>query len=320
MEHKMLIVATHGLTVRRLLGGVLTLLLAACDSGGSTETSQVAARVNDEEISVHQVNFLLQRQPPPPAEAATAGRRVLERLIDEELAVQRAKALKLERQPDVLMALESARRDVLARAYSERIAKGLAAPESQQISSFYSEHPELFKNRKVYQLQELLIEAPADQVETLRTALLASKSISGMTDFLRTKSIRFTGSQAVRAAEQLPIPELASIAALAAGEPLIRESPTGLQVVVVAGTRSEPVDEASASPFIERYLLNEQRRRILDQERRSLRQSATIEYMGAYRDDSSNVANGVEARAAVPASGASSPPDDTILKGLRGLK
>src|SRR5215213_997009 len=59
-------------------------LLAGCsDKKEDKPATQTAARVNKEEITVHQINFMLQQQRAlPPEQAASAGKQVLERLID----------------------------------------------------------------------------------------------------------------------------------------------------------------------------------------------------------------------------------------------
>jgi EpsD family peptidyl-prolyl cis-trans isomerase len=104
--------------LRTSLGVTMALgLFAGCSDKNPKTATQVAARVNDGEISVHQVNFLLQQREVRQEEAEAASRQALARLIDQELAVQKALDLKIDRQPAVLQALEAAKRDVLARAY-----------------------------------------------------------------------------------------------------------------------------------------------------------------------------------------------------------
>ena len=89
---------------------------------------QVAAKVGTEEISVSQVNQLLRRTSTAgtsPQTAQAMGREVLEKLIDQQLAVEQAKETKLDRSPDVVSQIEAARREILARAYLQQIAAGL---------------------------------------------------------------------------------------------------------------------------------------------------------------------------------------------------
>ncbi len=83
----------------------LTLGLTACgDKESKKPTSQVAAKVNAEEISVHQINYVLSRTPAlanVPADKAPAVRReVPNKLIDQQLACQQAIESKLDRSPD----------------------------------------------------------------------------------------------------------------------------------------------------------------------------------------------------------------------------
>ena len=71
--------------------GLVAGLLAGCGDKKDKASSQTAAKVNKEEITVHQINQLLaQQRGLAPAQAASASAQVLERLIDQELALQKA--------------------------------------------------------------------------------------------------------------------------------------------------------------------------------------------------------------------------------------
>ena len=85
-------------------------LLAACGGGDGDKkpATQVAAKVNSGEISVHQVNQVLQRQPGlKPEQVQAVSRRVLDGLVDQELAIQQATEQKLDRDPRVVSAIEA---------------------------------------------------------------------------------------------------------------------------------------------------------------------------------------------------------------------
>src|SRR5918993_1780660 len=95
----------------RSSGGLALALVAAATlllgCGGSDKkdkpATQTAAKVNKEEITVHQINFLMgQQRGLPPEQAASAGRAVLERLIDQELTLQKASDQKIDRDPRVV--------------------------------------------------------------------------------------------------------------------------------------------------------------------------------------------------------------------------
>ena len=94
----------------------MALVLVACGGGDKKDkpASQVAAKVNKEEISVHQINFVLQQQRGlKPEQADAVSRQVLERLIDQELALQKAQELKIDRDPRVVQQIEADRKSVV---------------------------------------------------------------------------------------------------------------------------------------------------------------------------------------------------------------
>jgi EpsD family peptidyl-prolyl cis-trans isomerase len=247
--------------------------------------SQTAAKVNKEEITVHQINFVLaQQRGIPPAEAASAGKRVLERLIDQELEVQKAGEQKLDRDPRVVQAIEAARREVIARAYLEKVGLGAPKPTPEEINKYYEAHPNLFSARRVYQFQEMQIVASPDQVEAIKAKAAASKNTAEFVSYLQANNIRFTGNEATRGAEQIPMANLDRIAAMKDGQSLFQPTPTGVTVLYLAASRSQPVDLQRATPAIEQFLLNERRRTLLEDDRVALRKAAKIEYVGSYAE------------------------------------
>jgi len=264
------------------LMAVCVLALAGC-GGGKNKATQSAAKVNKEEITVHQINYVLQQQRGvPPAQAASAAQQVLERLIDQELAVQTAKSKDIDRDPQVVQQLEAAKREIIARAYIERVGSGASKPSPEDIKKYYNDKPALFKDRHIYTLQELRIEAKPEQVSELRAKLQESAAVSDFTAFLKEKGYRFASNQLTLAAEQVPLGSLDSFASMKDGQSLLNTSPSGVQVVTMVSSRSQPLDEAQAFPAIEQFLLNERKRRIVEEDLKALRATAKIQYLGEY--------------------------------------
>ena len=259
-------------------------LMAGCgDKKSDRGAAQVAARVNKEEITVEQINLALQQQRGlKPDQAETASRQVLERLIDQELAVQKAAELKLDREPRVMQQLEAARRELLSRAYLEKAGEAAGKPTPDEVARYYESTPALFKERRIYSLQELTIEVKPEQVAQLRRQLEEAKDTNAFVEYLKANDIRFNATQAVRAAEQLPLPSLGTFAAMKDGQAILTVAPNGAQVIVLAGSRSQPVTLEQATPAIEQFLLNERKREVLVKDIKALRDAANIQYVGKY--------------------------------------
>lgn len=305
-------------------------LLTACGGDKGDKASQTAAKVNKEEITVHQINFVLQRQPGlKPEQAEAASRQVLERLIDQELAVQKAQEQKLDRDPRVVQQIENAKREIIARAYAERVGESVAKPSNDEITKYYNDKPALFKDRRIYSLQELQIEAKPEQFETIRAKLAAAKNLNEFAEYLKSADIRFNGNQAVRAAEQLPLAGLDAIAKMKDGDSMVSPSPNGITVLFLVSSRSQPVDEARARPAIEAFLLNQRKGEAVQKDIKALRDSSKIEYVGKFAQAASAPggavpqvlpsASDIVAPAAAPAPAASGLDPASISKGM-GLK
>ncbi len=255
--------------------------LAGCGAKDNAAT-QTAARVNKEEITVHQIGALLSQQTAKPEQVQQVERQILERLIDRELAVQKAIDLKLDREPKVVQAIEDARQEIIARAYADKLGSGASRPTPADIKKYYDEHPALFSERKIYQLQEFAVTADTKQVEALKAALPPIKTADELVVYFKANNLKYAANQTVRAAEQLPLSLLPLLARMNEGQTLLNTTPSGVQVVVLRGARSQPVDEERASAAIEQFLLNEQKRKLMADDLKALRAAAKIEYRGRF--------------------------------------
>ncbi|MBX3604376.1 MAG: EpsD family peptidyl-prolyl cis-trans isomerase [Piscinibacter sp.] len=271
----------RALGARRLLLPGITLLLAAC-SGSGNET-QIAAKVNKGEISIHQVQTVLQRQPRQiandPSERATA--RVLEVLIDQELAAQAGADIGLDKDPRVVQAIEAARRELVARAYQERTAEKVVGPSSDEIDRYYDEHPELFAQRKLYVLRETGFD-PEANVATVQSVVERAGSLEEIEKGLRDARVRFSGRALAHAAEDLPLDVLRRVASLGVGQSAMVSAPGATRIFTVLQALDAPVDRRTASGAIGAYLLNERKGTAVSAEMRRLRDGARIEYVGNF--------------------------------------
>lgn len=294
------------------------LLLTACgERPPEKKATQVAAKVNDGEISVHQINYLIQRMPGIPLDQATAVKRqLLENLVDQELAVQQALAAKLERTPDVMQAIEAARREILARAYLDQASSAKTAPSAEEIRKYYAENPALFAERKLYQLEEASFASTPEAVASVRSQIAKGKSAGEIVAALKAEGVPVGGSVGVKPAEQIPLEVLPKLAAASIGQPLLVENAGRAVLLTVLGSKPDPVDEGKASPVIASFIANQQKADAVRQTVKALRDKATIEYVGEF----TNTPPPATAETAAPAKAAETGKDAAITKGVAGLK
>lgn len=278
------------LLTRRLVVSCVVVASASLVSGcGKKEkaATQTAAKVNKEEITIHQINFVLSQQARalPPEAAASANRQILEHLIDQELSIQKAEEKKIDRDPKVVQQIDAARRDIISRAYFERIGEGAPKPTTEAIGAYYESHRALFAERRIFNFQEINVEATAAQVEPLKKALVNSKSLAEFIGFIKTNSFHYSLNEAIRGAEQLPIASVDQFAKMKDGQSMFNLRPGGVQVIYLSSSSTQPVDLQRATPAITKFLINERRRKLIADDLQSLRAAAKIVYVGDFAAD-----------------------------------
>jgi hypothetical protein len=241
--------------------------------------------------------------------------------------VEQALEKKLDRSPEVVMAIESARREILARAYIEQVTASMAKPTVDEAKKYYSEHPQLFSERRVYNIQEIVLPASAGVGEELRSMLDSGKSMENIAQWLKGKDIKFAAGTATRSAEQIPLELLPKIHPLQVGQGLILQSPQTVTVMRLVAAQSVPVTEEAALPRIQQVLGNQRAMEAAKQEFKTLKAKAKITYMGEFSDaatsSASQPAAGTVAERdgnAVGLKSSAAPTDIAVEKGVLGLK
>jgi EpsD family peptidyl-prolyl cis-trans isomerase len=272
-----------------LLVIVLSVGVAACgkkeEAGAKNGDTQVVAKVNGDEITIHQVNFLLSRMGPMnEAQGKVAAKQVLSNLVELQLLKQKAIEAKLDKDPNVLQALESQKDQFLAQAYLQKQMTSAPKPSASEIDDFYNSHPELFAQRRVFRLQELIVAIKKEQYAETEAALKPIKSISGVAAFLKEKNYLFTLNSNVKSAEQLPMELLKKLQPLKDDEVMVVPTDKSFNIVHIAASKTEPVTRDKAKPVIEQYFLNQNKSTLAQKEVAALNEKAKIEFVGAFKD------------------------------------
>ena len=275
------------------------------DKAASKAQTQVVAKVNGNEITVHQINFALQRLAPQnEAQDKEGSKQVLRSLVEQEMLYQKALETKLDRDPQVVQALEFSRRQYLAQAYMERQMKPIK-PSEDDIKAYYKQHPELFEQRRVYRTQDVLATMSEQQQAELQKELEKSKkSLADIAEWLKARNISFKAGNSVHVPEKLPPNLLSRISKLQDGQMGTLSSPDGTLLIHMLGSQVQPATEAQAKPAIERLLQNQKRQEAAKQELIRLKAAAKIEYVGKFGEG----APGAAASASAPAAAAAPAP------------
>lgn len=271
------------------LVGAMSLGIGACSNKDTNKpASQVAAKVNSEEISVHQINFVLSRNAAfanvPADNVPLVRREVLNKLIDQQLAVEQAVKQKLDRSPEVVMAVEAARNEILARAYIEKVARARVIPTEEDAKKYYAENPALFADRRIYNIQEIVLPTTPSLAQQLREMLNAGKSMAEVSEWLKRRDIKFTGASATRSAEQIPLELLPQIHTLDDGQAIVLEASQNITVMRVLASQSAPIAEEAALKRIQMFLGNLRTTEAAERELKDLKSKATISYLGEFSE------------------------------------
>lgn len=259
----------------------MAVVLQACDKPAGEGVA--AAKVNGATISTAMLEHEAKKLGEMSAEQRKqASGQLLRNLVDQDLLAQKAVAEKLDQNAEVLLALEEARRRVLAQAYVDKLTAGVAAPTEQEITDYFNQHPELFSERRLYRLQEISIQVTPDNVETVKARLTGTNNLNELVAWLKAQQIPARVTQTAKAAEQLPGEILPRLARMKDGQAMTVNAPNSLNILVMAGSQLQPVTLEQARGSIARFLANGKKRDAAAAALKDIRAQAKIEFLGEY--------------------------------------
>lgn len=279
---------------------LLLVLIVTTGCGKKEEAAtQVAAKVNGDEITVHQINNILTRSQNITSEVSVqAKREILHRLVDQQLVRQKAIEKKLDRSPNVMQTIEVAKSEILARAYLEQIAAALPQPAPWEIQKYYSEHPELFVQRRLFDIEEFVLVAEDEVAAGLHEQVSRARSMQEIAAWLRSHGTNFVANYGVRAADQISLEILPKVQAMKEGQIQLNDAGGGrFQVIRLVASKEDPMDEATAAPRIGQFLLNLRSSEMIAKEMKQIKEHAKIEYVGEFAGGAST--SEVDVKAAV---------------------
>ncbi len=300
--------------LRRLAAATCLVAVAACDGGDTKRVGQTLATVNGAAITVHQVNAELSdmagRTGAKPAELH---QRALEKVVERELLAAQAVQAKLDRDPAVMMALERGRSQVLAHAYLQSQASA-ATPTKVEIDDYIDKHPQLFSQRKVYDLRYLAL--PSSSMNGDVAAMVdRAASLDELAALLGAGKIAFSRGQSYRSSTELPEPVLASIDVVTKRPTFVMRDRERTLLASLSYVREDPVTGVQARQQVAQFLSNRNSLKSVSDQVARLRRAATIDYPKAGAASAAQ-----NAPAAPPANDISGTAASPIESGVAGLQ
>ncbi|WP_295750772.1 EpsD family peptidyl-prolyl cis-trans isomerase [Undibacterium sp.] len=320
--------ATPG--TRLLCSALIALAVLGLSACGNKEKApgQAIAKVNGDEITVHQLNEELQRLG---GQQGVTNKQVLEALVDRQLILGEALKEKTDRDPAVMQAVERAKAQIYVQAYLQKKIGNSAKPSKTDVDSFFEKNPDLFTQRKQYDLKELVIETKNFSPE-LSAMMDTAKSLDEVAAWLEAKNIQFSRAQISRTSTDLPAEMIKSLKGMQKGQLFtIKEGGRSL-LVSLHEIKDAAVTAAVAAPQIEQFLISKKNKEASEAELARLRTTGKIEYLNA------EIINKGQPADAAPASAVANPaanavanpvvtgkpenkPDDAVInRGVAGLK
>ena len=273
---------------RQALFGVVALVMAvslsACDDKKASKEGKAGhalplAKVNDVEI------FLLQ----PANDLAPAGvqslatkeavnQQMLEMMIDRQLLQNEALRNNLDRDPQVIQAIEQAKAQILAQAYLQSKFGTMGTAGKAEVHAYFQAHPELFTQRKTFYMNELVV-ATKDFSAQLKSRLDSAKSIEQVATWLDQNHVRYERTQVARSTADLAPEMIARLQTMRRNQLFVVKAGEYSMLDAIYDVKSSRVTAEAAAPQIEQYLRNKRRKEIGDGELGRLRASAKIEYL-----------------------------------------
>ena len=274
----------------RLAAVMSVVFLASCGSKPLVDGTQVAAKVNSREISVHQVQAVLDAHP----RRGTPGgmdlrKEALARLVEQELAAQAAMSRGLDRSPRVIQLMEIVKREVLARALYDSISDKVEQPATDAVDRFIERNPLLFYERRRFSFDDLILQAPPDEVGKLKPALAAAKGLSEAESVLRTAQIPFSFLGVSRFTEELAPAVRERMSALHDHESMFVDRPDGLEMFFLSHSELARLDPMTARRVAQNQMLAEARGTAIENEMKVIRAAGHIEYSPDYANTTGSV-------------------------------
>ncbi len=272
----------------KLVVGFVVLGLVGCSEQNEEKKgfeTQVAAIVNGEEITVHQVNDAIRQnriKTNNDVDQKVVANQLLDKLVDQSVVYQAAINQGLDRDPEVVSAIEMAKVQVLNKAYlSKRLPKNISIPESE-IKQYFEENQYIFAQRKIFDYTLLRIKATTEEKELFTKKLESLSNFDVFKNMLDETGVDYKQSRELAFSEKIIKSLLELMYTLNVNDVGLLTLSDGLLVVQLNDRVDKSVSMKDAKPIIEKILQNKKQQETLKNIVKHLKSSAEVNYKGDY--------------------------------------
>lgn len=249
------------------------LALAGCGRHSTSDVATVASGKNFE-VTVPEFEQVLKNAPPVARQDVVPARKAfLNTLINQKLLADAGLKAGLDRQPDVMQAIEAARREIIAQAYVRQLTTSSASPSNSAISSYYEAHPAWFAARKRVDIEQVAVPAANPAMKRYADAF-GSGGLDALKSALADDGVPATSQVVSVGGDQLP--GGAQAKSLSAGESITYRSGPFAVFGRVQNVVPEPMSLDQARDAVVAHIQAEQRQSLIKAELDRLRNEQAI--------------------------------------------
>lgn len=269
-----------------ILGLSLLLMTSGMVGAQDVEAPATAAIVNGTPITREMIGAVVAQDGQTLEDVSQdVQQKLLKRLITQRLFVDEALRAELDQKPAVVAAIAHATNQILAEAYIEKQAAQLEPPTTEEVLTYFDEHPELFAQRKIYRMQELAAVVPKEQQEAALAHYHQIDILQDMVKWYEQQGLAYGMNVVERPAEDWPTDLLPLMVQLEVGQTLKIEQEAGISILQLLHVEDVPLTFEEAAPFIEKFLLNQKKQALIRNLTEKLRQDAEIEYLPPFSEE-----------------------------------
>jgi EpsD family peptidyl-prolyl cis-trans isomerase len=276
---------TKGMFV--IAGVSAALLLSGCDqikklTGGGKPSGQVVATVDGDEITGLELRSELGNfGTRDPELMKAAQQQALEQIVMRKLLVQEARKAKLDKTADYTLQLHRGEEALLAGLYQRKLASEVTQPSRQEGEAYVAAHPDMFANRRVLFVNQVIAAPNTIPPERLRPL----QTLDAVRNLLDSEGVQYQENAVVLDTLSANPQLIALVNRMPANEIFVVPQQGSLIFNQVTGERSTPFRGEMATAYAVNLLRGQASQTTVGKKLENLRKSAEskVVYSDAYK-------------------------------------